>query len=62
VSTAAKSGRWSTLERIFDRIKDYYYEHIADKETGTVIKHREEKLSEHRGQGSSITRERRRHL
>ena len=31
-----KSGRWSTLERIFDRIKDYYYEHIADKETGTV--------------------------
>jgi phage FluMu protein Com len=46
-----KLGRWSTLERIFDRIKDYYYEHIADKETGAVIKHCEEKLSEHRGRG-----------
>jgi predicted RNA-binding Zn-ribbon protein involved in translation (DUF1610 family) len=47
------SGRWSTVERVFDRIRDYYYEHISDKESGTVIKHCEEKLTEHRGHGDA---------
>jgi hypothetical protein len=48
-----RSGRWSLLERIFDRIKGVYYEHISDKESGAVIKHCEERLSDHRGHGSA---------
>lgn len=42
-----KSGRWSVVVRTFDRMKDWYYEHITDKETGQVVRHTEERLSEH---------------
>ena len=41
------SGRWSVLVRTFDRVKDWYYEHITDKETGEVLRHVEKKLSDH---------------
>jgi hypothetical protein len=46
-------GKWSILVRTFDGLRDWYYEHIVDKETGRVIKHCEEKLSDHRGHGSA---------
>ena len=42
-----RSGRWSVVVRTFDRIRDWYFEHITDKETGQVLRHTEEKLSEH---------------
>jgi hypothetical protein len=48
-----KSGRWSTLVRTFDRIKDWYYEHIVDRENGDVLKHCEEKLSDHKNHGTA---------
>ena len=34
-----KSGRWSVVIRTFDRAKDWYYEHITDKETGQILRH-----------------------
>ena len=48
-----KSGTWSTLVRTFDKLGDLYYEDIVDKETGRVIKHSEEKLSDHHDHGSA---------
>jgi hypothetical protein len=50
-----KTGRWSVVVRTYDRVKDWYYEHITDKETGQVLRHTEEKLSEHK-QGLRIKR------
>jgi hypothetical protein len=41
------SGRWSVFTRVYDRAKDWYYEHFTDKETGQVLHHCEEKLSDH---------------
>ncbi len=42
-----RTGRWHQLERTFDRSKDRYYEHIEDAETGRVIRHKNEPLSQH---------------
>jgi len=55
----SESGRWNKLERTFDRIMDLYYEHIVDGETGVVIRHCVEKLSEHIGRGSAKSLKRR---
>lgn len=51
-----KSGRWMRLERIIDRAKDWYREHISDRATGDVIRHAEEPLSQHRGHGAAKKR------
>jgi hypothetical protein len=48
-----ETGRWNTLVRIYDKVKDWYYEHIVDEETGEVLAHQEHKLSEHHGHGSA---------
>lgn len=48
-----KTGQWRRLERVFDRLNDWYREHISDRRTGKVIKHLEEPLSQHRGHGSA---------
>jgi DNA-directed RNA polymerase subunit RPC12/RpoP len=48
-----RSGRWMRLERIIDRGRDWYREHISDRETGEVVCHVEEPLSEHRGHGAA---------
>lgn len=37
----------------FDKANDLYEEEITDFETGAVIKHCKEKLSEHRGHGAA---------
>lgn len=55
-----KTGLWMRLERVFDRMNDWYSEHISERETGRVIRHVEELLSEHRGHGSARQSERKR--
>lgn len=48
-----KTGKWNRREKIEDRDRDRCFEHITDGETGEVIRHCEEALSEHRGHGSA---------
>ena len=48
-----KSGKWNKKERIIDRENDRYMEKIIDPETGKVIHHCDEPLSEHQGHGSA---------
>lgn len=48
-----KTGRWHSLVRVIDKVKDRYYELIKDKETGKVIMKKEGKLSDHQGYGSA---------
>ena len=40
-------------DRIIDRENDHYHEMVKDKESGEVIHHKTEKLSEHFGHGSA---------
>lgn len=42
-----KTGRMHQVTRNIDRRGDRYYEHIEDAETGEVIRHKDEPLSEH---------------
>ena len=44
-------GSWVKKDRIEDRERDRYYEHVV-AEDGTVLRHEDEPLSEHRGHGS----------
>jgi hypothetical protein len=46
-------GRWHTIHRVFDRLKHIYYEHIEDKKTRELIRHRDEDLRHHRDRGSA---------
>ena len=46
-----ESGKWDKKERIIDRENDRYIEKIIDPETGEVIRHCDEPLSEHQGHG-----------
>jgi uncharacterized Zn finger protein (UPF0148 family) len=48
-----KTVRWHRLTRIIDRLRDRYYEHVTDAETGTVLRHVDERLSEHRSRRST---------
>jgi hypothetical protein len=48
-----KSGKWMLKERLIDHEKDRYKEVVTDPETGVVIHHCEEPLSEHRDHGSA---------
>jgi hypothetical protein len=45
---ARHDGRWHLVERTIDRVSDRYVEQIADVETGDVMRHVDEPLSEHR--------------
>ena len=40
------------LERVIDRDNDQYFERVTDYETGEVIHHCKEPLSQHLGHGS----------
>lgn len=40
-------------ENSFDRVNDLYEEKITDLETGEILKHVSEKLTEHRGHGAA---------
>lgn len=42
-----KTQRWHRVERVVDRRDNRYYEHIEDEETGEVIRHKDEPLSDH---------------
>ena len=46
-----KGARWHKLTRIIDRVRNWYYEHIVDAETGAVLRHVDEPLSGHRSAG-----------
>lgn len=48
-----ETGRWHSLVRVIDRIKDWYYELIKDKKTEEIIRYENGKLSEHQGYGSA---------
>jgi hypothetical protein len=50
------TGKWSDLKRTIDHEKDEYEELITDKETGEVIHHCKESLSQHKGHGSAKTK------
>jgi len=51
-----KLGKWMHLERFFDHRGDRYVEKVTDPETGEIIHHCDEPLSEHRGHGSDKKR------
>ncbi len=48
-----KTGKWMVLERIIDRAKNWYKELITDPNTGRVVRHCEEPLTDHRDHGSA---------
>jgi hypothetical protein len=41
------------FRREFDKMRDRYFEHVEDADTGEVLRHVDEPLSEHRGHGSA---------
>jgi len=45
------SARWHRLIRVIDRVRNWYYEHVTDRETGNLVRHVEEPLSNHRSRG-----------
>jgi len=47
-----KHRRWLRKDRLIDRRDDKYRETVTDPETGDIVHHREEPLSQHRGHGS----------
>lgn len=47
------TGKWNRLERMIDRENDRYKEVIIDLETGRVVRHVEEPLSDHQGHGTA---------
>ncbi len=47
------TNTWQTLVRVIDRLNDRYYELIRNPETGEVVRHCEEPLSQHIGRGSA---------
>jgi len=46
-------GKVVHREQIFDRDNDRYFEKVTDYETGEVIHHCDEPLSEHQGHGDA---------
>jgi hypothetical protein len=53
------TGRYNHKVRLIDYQNDWYRETVTDPETGRVIHHCEERLSEHRDHGSAKVRIRR---
>lgn len=53
-----KTGKWMFLEQVIDRAKNWYKELITDPETGEVVRHCEEPLTDHRDRGSAKKRDR----
>jgi len=48
-----KTGRWMKLERVIDRLKDWYHERVTDPGTDTIVHETDEPLSDHTGHGSA---------
>jgi hypothetical protein len=49
-----KTGRWMKLERVIDRVRDWYHERVTDPRSGNVVHECDEPLSQHRGHGSDL--------
>lgn len=45
--------QWHRLSRVLDRRRDRYVERIEDAETGEVVKHVDERLTDHTGHGEA---------
>jgi hypothetical protein len=45
--------RWLRLERIIDRVRDWYREILSDRRTGEIVHHVEEPLSKHTSHGAA---------
>ncbi len=45
-------GKWMSKSRVIDKYNDKYLEKVTDPETGDVVHHCEEPLSDHFGHGS----------
>jgi hypothetical protein len=52
-----KSGKWHKKVRVIDRGNNRYLETITDPETGDVIRHCEEPLTDHQERGSAKPRQ-----
>ena len=50
-----KIGKWMKKEQVFDHRNDLYREIVTDPETGDIIHHCEERLSDHLGHGDDKT-------
>lgn len=48
-----KTGRWHRVTRVLDRRRNRYVERIEDAETGEVVRHVDEPLTDHTGRGSA---------
>jgi hypothetical protein len=48
-----KTGKWMDKHRRIDHPADQYEETVTDPETGEIIHHCKERLSEHTGHGSA---------
>ena len=46
-------GKWMKKSRVIDKNSDKYFERVVDPETGEIIHHCEEPLSDHFGHGSA---------
>lgn len=55
-SHSQKLGKLVEHERLIDRARDRYLERVTDYETGQVIHHTDEPLSQHHGHGSAKKR------
>lgn len=48
-----RDGVWHRVDRTLNKRENRYVEHIVDEETGAVVRHVEEKLTDHQGHGSA---------
>ena len=48
-----KTWKWFKRERVIDRQNDRYFEKITDPETGQVVHHCDEPLTQHFGHGTA---------
>jgi hypothetical protein len=51
-----KQGKWMNLNRVIDWRNDRYRKTIKDPQSGEVVHHCDEKLSDHQGHGSAKKR------
>lgn len=47
------TGKWNIVRRVIDRVNDWYEETFRDRETGEVVHHTSERLTDHRRGNSS---------
>jgi hypothetical protein len=50
------TGRWHRVTRIIDRVRNWYFEHIVDAESGELMQYKDEPLSKHRSGKTDDTR------